>query len=77
VTQQLEPEKFSNDEAGAKWDARPAWPSHALYRLGRTNTRSIDPNDPTRIVQTGSQRTNGYEIGADGRLTASWQVAGG
>ena len=33
------------------------------YRLNRTNTRSTDPNDPTRIVQTGSQRTNGYELG--------------
>jgi catecholate siderophore receptor len=49
----------------------------ALYRLDRTNTRSIDPNDPTRIVQTGRQRTNGYEIGANGRLTTRWQVAGG
>ena len=25
----------------------------------RTNTRSTDPNDPTRIIQTGSTRTNG------------------
>ena len=37
----------------------------AVYRLDRTNTRSTDPNDPTRIVQTGSQRTNGYELGAE------------
>ena len=40
-----------------------------VYRLDRTNTRSTDPNDPTRIVQTGSQRTNGFELGVNGRLT--------
>src|SRR5262249_42955455 len=49
----------------------------AGYRLDRTNTRSTDPNDPTRIVQTGSQRTNGFEIGVNGRLTDAWSVAGG
>ena len=49
----------------------------AVYRLDRTNTRSTDPNDPTRIVQTGSQRTNGFEIGLSGRVTRAWSVAGG
>jgi catecholate siderophore receptor len=49
----------------------------AVYRLNRTNTRSTDPNDPTRILQTGSQRTNGYEIGVNGRLTPLWSIAGG
>ena len=48
-----------------------------MYRLDRTNTRSTDPNDPTRIVQTGSQRTNGYEIGLSGRVTPAWQIVGG
>jgi catecholate siderophore receptor len=78
VTQQLQPERFNNYEAGVKWDARP-WlaVTTAVYRLDRTNTRSTDPDDPTRIVQTGSQRTNGYELGANGRLTSGWTVAGG
>ena len=49
----------------------------AVYRLNRTNTRSTDPNDPTRIVQTGSQRTNGYELGVNGRMHAAWSIAGG
>ena len=49
----------------------------AVYRLDRTNTRSTDPNDPTRIVQTGSQRTNGYELGLNGRMTQAWSIAGG
>ena len=78
VTQQLEPEKIVNYEAGAKWDASNALSlTFAAYRLDRTNTRSTDPNDPTRIVQTGSQRTTGVEIGANGRITRIWSVAGG
>jgi catecholate siderophore receptor len=78
ITQQLEPEKFTSYEVGAKWDVRPQLSlTTALYRLDRTNTRSTDPNDPTRIVQTGSQRTNGYELGVNGRVTRSWQIAGG
>ena len=43
----------------------------AVYRLDRTNTRSTDPNDPTRIVQTGSQQTNGFEAGVAGNATRS------
>jgi catecholate siderophore receptor len=78
ITQQVEPEKFSNYEVGAKWDApHDLSLTTAIYRLDRTNTRSIDPNDPTRIVQTGSQRTNGYEIGVNGHLVPAWSVAGG
>jgi len=30
-----------------------------------------------RIVQTGSQRTNGYELGLSGRLRSRWQIAAG
>ena len=78
ITQQVEPEKFRNYEVGAKWDVAPALSlTTAVYRLDRTNTRSTDPNDPTRILQTGSQRTNGYELGLNGRITSAWDVAGG
>ncbi len=78
VTEQVQPEKFTNYEAGAKWDiARRVSLTAAVYRLDRTNTRATDPNDPTRILQTGSQRSNGYEIGASGQLTPLWQIAGG
>ena len=78
VTQQVKPEKFTNYEAGAKWDLRKGLAlTFAAYRLDRTNTRSTDPNDPTRIVQTGSARTNGVEIGWNGNLTRRWMLAGG
>ena len=78
VTQQVKPEKFENYEVGIKWDVRRSlFLTMAAYRLDRTNTRSTDPNDPTRIVQTGSQRTNGVELGWNGSVTKAWQVSGG
>ncbi len=77
-TQTLEPQKFSNYEAGVKWEMkRQLSLTAAIYRLDRTNTTARDPNDPARIVQTGSQRTNGFEFGINGNLTGRWMVAGG
>src|SRR4030095_12979030 len=70
ITEQVKPEKFTNYEVGVKWDVRKFLSlTSALYRLNRTNTRSIDPNNPTAIIQTGSQRTNGFEIGLNGSVT--------
>lgn len=78
ITQQVKPEKFSNYELGVKWDIRRDLAfTTALYRQDRTNTRATDPNDPTRILQTGSQRTNGYELGLNGFITSKWSIAGG
>ncbi|HKN83623.1 MAG TPA: TonB-dependent receptor, partial [Pyrinomonadaceae bacterium] len=78
ITQQVKPEKFNNYELGAKWDIRRNLSlTTAVYRQDRTNTRATDPNDPTRILQTGSQRTNGYELGLNGNITTKWSVAGG
>ena len=78
ITQQVKPEKFNNYEMGVKLDAFAGLSlTSAVYQLDRTNTRSVDPNDPTRIVQTGSQRTRGYELGVNGRVTPAWTIAGG
>lgn len=78
ITQQVKPEKFQNWEMGAKWDVRRnLFLSTAIYRQDRTNTRATDPNDPTRILQTGSQRTNGFELGVNGSVTPAWSIAGG
>ena len=78
ITQQVKPERFNNYELGAKWDIRRnLFLSTAVYRQDRTNTRATDPNDPTRIVQTGSQRTNGFEFGLNGTLNKRWNVVGG
>ena len=78
ITQQMKPEQFTNYELGAKWDATADLSlTTALYRLDRTNTRATDPADPTRIVQTGGQRTNGFEAGVSGAVTRAWKIAGG
>ena len=74
----LEPEQFRNYEIGAKWDVRPNFAvTTSLYSLDRTNTTAPDPADATRLVQTGSQRTRGVELGASGSLTKSWQLIAG
>ena len=78
TTETLEPEQFTNREVGAKWDVRPNLSfTAAVYRLDRTNTSAPDPADPSRIVQTGAQRTTGFELGAAGNVTRAWQVVGG
>jgi catecholate siderophore receptor len=74
----MKPEKFLNYEGGVKWDVTPSlFLTSAAYQLNRTNTRSTDPNDPTRIVQTGSQQTRGFELGLNGRVTPEWAITGG
>jgi catecholate siderophore receptor len=78
TTETLEPEKFTNYEFGAKWDiVNNLSVTSAVYRLDRTNTTAPDPNDPTRTVQTGSQRTTGFEFGVTGAVTPAWQIIGG
>lgn len=78
ITRQAEPEKFTNYELGVKWDIHPHLSlTTAAYRQHRNNTRATDPNDPTRILQTGSQRTNGIEIGMNGNVTRAWRISGG
>jgi catecholate siderophore receptor len=75
ITQQVKPEKFNNYEGGAKWDIANVSLTAAMYRLERSNTRSTDPNDPTRIVQTGRTRTSGYEMELNGRVAKHWKIA--
>ena len=78
ITQQAIPEKFNNYEVGVKWDLRSDLSlTTALYRLDRSNTRATDPNNPTGIVQTGGQRSNGFELGLSGSVTRKWKITGG
>jgi catecholate siderophore receptor len=78
TSETLKPEQFRNYEVGAKWDVRESLAlSAALFRLDRSNSVAPDPTDPKRAVQTGAQRTTGYELGAAGDVTDGWQVVGG
>ncbi len=78
TSQTLEPEQFTNREVGVKWDARADLAlTAAVYRLDRTNTTAPDPVTPAVIVQTGAQRTTGWELGVTGAPLSRWQVTGG
>ena len=78
TTQTLEPEQFRNYEVGAKWDVRESLSiTGALFQLDRSNSTAPDPANPTRTVQTGAQRTTGYELGATGAVTSAWQLVAG
>ena len=77
-TQDLAPEKAINHEIGARWDLNPELTlSAALFRLTREDVRTADPLNPAFFVQTGEQRTEGVEIGLQGKLTSWWQVFAG
>ena len=78
TSETLAPEKFNNYELGAKWDVLDRLSlAGAVYRLDRTNTTAPDPTDPSRTVQTGSQRTKGFELSVTGTVTPAWQIVGG
>ncbi|MEA3039126.1 MAG: catecholate siderophore receptor [Sphingomonadales bacterium] len=74
----LEPERFENLELGLKWAVRPGLDLNAaVYRLDRTNTRATDPDDPSRTVLTGAQRSKGLEIGLTGQVLPNLRVSAG
>lgn len=75
---ELEPEKAKNWEIGGKWDITPNLSATAaLFRLDRSNVKSKDPADPTKLVLSGLQRTTGVEIGLQGQVTKRWQIFAG
>lgn len=78
ITAALEPERFTNYEAGVKWDVLDRLAlTAAAYQLDRTNTRAIDPADSRNLIQTGEQRSKGFEMGATGSATSRWHLAAG
>lgn len=77
TNQSLDPERFTNYEAGAKWDLRRGLSvTAAVYRLNRTNVVVPDPTDTTRSLLVDGQRTNGVEFGLAGIVTSAWRVLG-
>jgi catecholate siderophore receptor len=78
TTETLKPERFTNYELGAKWDATASLSlAGALFRLDRSNSAAHDPLDATRTIQTGAQRTTGMELGVTGQVTDAWNIVGG
>lgn len=74
----LAPEKATNWEIGAKWELTPRLSATAaLFRLDRANVKSKDPDDSTKLVLSGLQRTEGVEVGLQGQVNAHWQIYAG
>lgn len=75
---ELEPEKAENWEIGGKWDINPRLSATAaVFRLDRSNVKSKDPVDPTKLVLSGLQRTEGVEVGVQGQISKDWQIYAG
>ncbi|SEO99435.1 catecholate siderophore receptor [Nitrosovibrio sp. Nv6] len=74
----LDPERFINVEAGAKWDIRPNLAlTTAFYQLDRTNMIIQDPNVSQLTMLGKGQRVRGVEVGISGRVTSAWSIMGG
>lgn len=75
----LDPQHTRLYEGGVKsdWlDGRLAT-TLSLYRLEMYNKRSKDPLDPTKVILTGLQRTDGIELSARAQLTDELYLRGG
>lgn len=66
------PEITENREIGAKLDffEGALAVTGALFRLERSNIKNADPAAPTQLINVGKQRTDGFELTANGRLPA-------
>ncbi|KQM68964.1 TonB-dependent siderophore receptor [Xylophilus sp. Leaf220] len=73
------PEITTNREIGAKLDFLDGALSTtaALFSLERTNIKNTDPANPARQINVGTQRTNGLELTASGRLPGRWDLSAG
>jgi catecholate siderophore receptor len=75
----LAPEKNSNMELGAKWDALGGQLAltAALFRAEKENARVPDPTNAVLNVLGGDFRVDGLELGLTGRITDAWQIQAG
>lgn len=76
-TANLKPEQNQNLEVGAKLDLFDGRLSAtgALFRLEKSNARTTDPNDSTRNILAGEQRTDGFEFGLAGDILPDWSLS--
>ena len=72
----LDPEEFRNSEIGLRWQpGDDLLISAALYQLDRDNTRAPGA-EAGSVVLTGSQRSRGLELAAQGQVREGWNVIG-
>jgi catecholate siderophore receptor len=80
ATASLEPETTRSMEAGTKWDlfAGRLAVNTAAFRTTKINARTpgINAGDPPTVLE-GEHTVDGIELGANGSVSARWQVFGG
>jgi catecholate siderophore receptor len=72
----LKPERSRTLEVGAKWDAfrGKLLVTGAVFRIDKTNARTPGlPGEPATVL-AGEQRVDGFELGATGWISKSWQL---
>jgi catecholate siderophore receptor len=75
---ELEPEETASYEVGVKTElGRRLMLTAALFRLDRTNVKTIDPLDASRLVLVGRQQSDGVEVSMMGSLASGWDIRGG
>jgi catecholate siderophore receptor len=77
-TADLAPERSHTVETGMKWDPnRDLLVSAALFRTVMSNLREPSPTDPNLQILAGTARSQGFEVEAQGYITANWLVLAG
>jgi len=76
---ELDPEETTNYEIGAKWNLLNdnLLLTAALFRLERTQIKTSDPANPSKLILAGEQRTDGFETTFMGQIADKWQLYGG
>jgi catecholate siderophore receptor len=74
----LEPEEFTHNELGVKWDPTDRLAATAaIYESSRTNVAITDPNNPTLSILVDGQQVRGVELGVSGQISERWQMMAG
>jgi iron complex outermembrane recepter protein len=74
-----EPEFGTQYEVGVKseWLDGRLLTTMALYQITRSNVLTEDPANPNFSIQTGEQRSRGFELTATGRILPGWNIVAG
>ncbi|HWR15799.1 MAG TPA: TonB-dependent siderophore receptor [Terriglobales bacterium] len=76
---ELKPETTRNYEGGVKFETLGGRLTSTVsaFHLIRNNIKTTDPLDPTKLVLSGEQRTNGMELSFSGRVVRNLEIYGG
>ncbi|MBD2690470.1 TonB-dependent siderophore receptor [Anabaena catenula] len=74
----FKPERGTQYEIGAKFDWTNKLSSTvSLYQITRSNVLTPDPINPNFSIQTGEQRSRGFELDIVGEILPGWKIIGG